>query len=151
MQNFVCITKCIYAMCIFQLLNSRGCYITKIKGVRKGRAKGAWALPIFGTKTNAYFFTNVQSRFALIVLDSVLGPQRLAQHPWQSSWFSGALQAKLKASWGPLKGTVSAQNALQGSKSISVTRGHWMGHWPPNKSMIFYLSDPPPLCKSPKE
>ena len=48
--------------------------------IYSGGARGAWAHPVSGTtKTNA-FSTNAQSRFASVILDSVLGPPRLMRH-----------------------------------------------------------------------
>ena len=78
------------------------------------------------------FSTNAQSRFASVV-DSVLGPPRLAWHTSDCV----VPQAMHEASQGPLKGTRSAQKALQGSETetrevlggtdenrVSPTRGH---------------------------
>ena len=84
------------------------------------------------------FSTNARSRFVLAVFDGVLGPLRLARQTWLCPCFSVVPKATYEASQGPLKGTVSAEKALQGSetetrellggteeKSISPMRGHW--------------------------
>ena len=79
-----------------------------------------------------------KSRFASIVLDLVLWPLGLAQPPRWCSCFPVVLEATHEVSQGPLKGTVSAQKALQGSEKetrellggteetcVSSTREHW--------------------------
>ena len=90
------------------------------------------------------FSTDAQSRFASDVLESVLGyPHRT----WRCPCFSVVPEATHKASPRPLKGAVSAQKAIQGSKTetrellggtgekcVSPLRGHWF--CPPGKSVI---------------
>ena len=49
------------------------------QGVLKG-GEGGTISPIFGTTKRSVFSTNAQSRFASFVLDTVLGPPRLALH-----------------------------------------------------------------------
>ena len=63
------------------------------------------------------FFANTQFRFASVVLDAVLGPPRLARHTCRCPSTSGVVDATHKANQGPLKGAVSAQKAIQGSKT----------------------------------
>ena len=83
------------------------------------------------------FSTNAKSRFASVVVDGVLGPLRLARQTCRCPCISVVLEATHEASWGPLKGSVSAQKALQGSEketrrllggtednSVSPTTGH---------------------------
>ena len=92
---------------------------------------GPWR---FGSLKESAFSANAQSRFASVVVDGVLGPPRLARH---TLWCPCISVVKHGADRGPLKGTVSAQKALQGSetetrellrgtkeKSISLSRGH---------------------------
>ena len=43
-----------------------------------GSLKDGKAPPIFGTTKTSVFLTNAQSRFAIVVLDGVLGPPRLS-------------------------------------------------------------------------
>ena len=82
-------------------------------------------------------FQQTQSRFASVVVDGALGPPRLAQHTGQCPFFSVVPEAMHEESQGPLKGTVSAQKALQGfetetrellgetiENSVSPTSGH---------------------------
>ena len=85
--------------------------------------------------------TDAQSRFASAVLNSVLGPPRLAQHTWQCPCISVVLEATHEASRGPSKGAVSAQKALQGSEMetrelLGGIRENSVSH--PGKSMIFF-------------
>ena len=67
-----------------------------------------------------------------------MGPSRLTCHTWWRPCISVVPEAIHKASWWPLKGVVSAEKALQGSKtktrellggmeenSVSSMRGHW--------------------------
>ena len=54
---------------------------------------------------------------APLVLASFLGLPRLAWHTTQCPCFFVVPEATHKASRGPLKGTVSAQKALQGSET----------------------------------
>ena len=75
------------------------------------------AHPIFGTMKSSAFSTNPQSRFASVLLDSELGPTRLARHSWQSPWFSVVLKQQLCWGWGPLKGAVSVWKRLQSSEA----------------------------------
>ena len=41
-----------------------------------GGQGGSWAPPLFGTTKTSAFATNAQSRFASVVLDGVLGPDK---------------------------------------------------------------------------
>ena len=95
------------------------------------------APPIFGTTKTSAFSTKAQSRFAIVVLNGVLGPLRLAQHTRRCPCVSVVLEATHEVSQGPLMGAVSAQKALQGSETetrellggteenhVSPTRGH---------------------------
>ena len=56
--------------------------VTKTVSIKfRGSSRGAWAaLPIFGATKTAVFFTNPQSKFVLVVHNSVLGRLRLARH-----------------------------------------------------------------------
>ena len=45
-----------------------------------GSLRGARGLPFFGTTKTSVFLTNARSRFAVVVLDGVLRPLRLAWH-----------------------------------------------------------------------
>ena len=63
------------------------------------------------------FLVNTQLRFASVVLDSVLGPQRLVGHTWLCACISVAPEATHEASRGPLKGAVSARKAHQCSET----------------------------------
>ena len=78
-----------------------------------------------------------QSRFASVVVDSVLGPPRLALHTYWCPCISVVPEATHEASRGPEKGAVSAQKALRGSEtetrellggteenSVTPMRGH---------------------------
>ena len=49
-------------------------------GKSEKEGQGVRALSIFGLIKTSLFSTNAQSRFASVVLDSALGPPRLAQH-----------------------------------------------------------------------
>ena len=57
-------------------------------------------------------FTNTQSRFEPVVLDSNLGPLRPARDTYNLAFI-----ATLKMISKPLMGAVSAQKALQGSET----------------------------------
>ena len=83
------------------------------------------------------FLSIPQSRFALIVLDGVLGPPHLACHTLWCPCVSVVPEAMHEASRDPSKGVVSAQKALRESEmetmeflgrteenSVSLTRGH---------------------------
>ena len=65
------------------------------------------------SKENSEFSTNVQSKFALAVIDGVLGPSHPVRHTWQRPWFSAIMVETHEAIWVALKGTVSAQKSLQ--------------------------------------
>ena len=83
-------------------------------------------------------FQQTHKRFVLDVLDGVPGPPRLVRHTLRvCPCFFEVPEATNKASQGPLKDTLSAQKALQGSdaetrellggteeNSISSARGH---------------------------
>ena len=103
------------------------------QGVAKGRQGPG---PFIKTSE---FSINTQSKSASVVLDGVRGPPRLARHTWRCPYNFIVLEAMHEASRGPLKGIVSAQKALQGSKtetreflglteekSVSPTRGDWL-------------------------
>ena len=62
-------------------------------------------------------FTTTQSKFVSIALDGVLGPLRLARTSNCVPCFSVVAGAMHKASQGTLKGTLSPQESLQGSKT----------------------------------
>ena len=51
-------------------------------------AKGCQRLPNFGNNEKSVFLTNAKSRIASVVLDSVLGPLRLAHHTPDSVFVS---------------------------------------------------------------
>ena len=68
----------------------------------RGLTGRAQALQFFGTVTNA-FSTNTQLRFASVVLDSVLGPPRLARHTLRCPCFSES-GSKGRDLQGPFKG-----------------------------------------------
>ena len=63
------------------------------------------------------FNKNAQSRFASVVVDSVLAPPRVALHTWLCPCISVVPEATHEASRGPEKGAVSAQKALRGSET----------------------------------
>ena len=76
-------------------------------------------------KNKCNLSTNTQSRFASVILDSVLGPPRLAQHTLLCPCFSvvpkaASHEARGESSHGTMKGVVSAQKALQ--ESVTETR-----------------------------
>ena len=77
---------------------------------------GGRTIEIFEITATSAFSTNIQSRFASVVLDSVLGPLRLAWHTWWCPCFSVVPAASHNMSWRPLKVAVTAQKALQGSE-----------------------------------
>ena len=54
----------------------------KYQRMTSGGARGAQALPFFRATNKSAFSTNTQPRFATVLLDSVLGPPRLAHHTW---------------------------------------------------------------------
>ena len=70
----------------------------------------SFVLPVSGTVKASVFSTNTQSRFASIVLDSVLGPPCLAQNTWRCPFISVVLEATQEASPGPLKVLLSAKS-----------------------------------------
>ena len=83
------------------------------------------------------FSTNAQPRFASVVVDSVLGPPRLARHTYRCPCISVVPEATHEASRRPEKGAVTAQKVLRGSEtetrellggteenSVSLMRGH---------------------------
>ena len=72
---------------------------------------------IWDMKNKWGFLQTQQSRFASILLDGVLGPTHLARHTWQRYCISLVPESTHEASWGPLKGAVSAQKALCGPKT----------------------------------
>ena len=55
-------------------------YMVEQVGAARGGAGGAQALPILGTTKTSVYSTTAESRFAVVVLDSVLEPLRLAHH-----------------------------------------------------------------------
>ena len=67
------------------------------------------AFPIFGLIKKA--------RFVSVVLDGVLGPHCLACHPWPGVLVYLLFLKQCLCRGGPLKGNVSAQKSLQGSKT----------------------------------
>ena len=90
-----------------------------------------------GSVCKSVFSTNTQSRFASVAIDGVLGPPRLARHTSWCPCISVVPYALQEASPGSFKGAVTAQKALQGSKtgtrellggteenSVSPMRGH---------------------------
>ena len=93
----------------------------------------------------AYSFIFAKSKFALVIIDGVLGPLCLGRHKWHCPCISGWKQHTMR---GLLKGAMSAQKAFQGSEmetrellggmeenSVSPKEGSLIG--PPGKSMIF--------------
>ena len=70
------------------------------------------------------FSTNAQSRFASVVVDSVLGPPRLVCHTWQCPCISAVLEATHEASRGS---EMETRELLGGTEENSVPpmRGHW--------------------------
>ena len=64
---------------------------------------------------NSVFSTNAQSRFASAVFDYILWPLCVA--PSRCPCLSVVPEEMYKASWGPLKGSMSAEKALQGSEA----------------------------------
>ena len=60
-------------------------------------------------------FLNTQSRFASVVLDTVLGPPHQAQHTWGCPCFSVVLGNNAQGKWRALEGHYISSKALQGS------------------------------------
>ena len=75
------------------------------------------ARPLQFSEQRSAFSTNTQLWFASAVLNGVLVPPSLVRHTWRCPCFSVVPEATHEASRGPLKGAVSAQKALQGSKT----------------------------------
>ena len=73
--------------------------------------------PIFGTSKTCALSANAQSRFALIVLDGVVGPPPLAWNTLQCPCISAVTEARHEVSPGPFKAALSAQKAFQGSET----------------------------------
>ena len=68
---------------------------------------------------NVVHLTITQSRFGSFVPDRVLGLPWLLRYTWRYPCFSVVLPRAInKQGWGPLKGTASAQKALQGSNDF---------------------------------
>ena len=79
--------------------------------------------PIFGTTKRIANLTNAQSRFASVVVDAVLGHQRLAQHIRRCPCISVVQEATHEASRGS---ETETRELLVGTEenSISPMRGH---------------------------
>ena len=69
--------------------------------VDQGGPRGARVNPISGTMKTGAFSKNARSRFASVVLDSVLGHPRLARHTWWCPCISVVPEATDKVSQGP--------------------------------------------------
>ena len=62
----------------------------------------------------AYSFIFAKSKFALVIIDGVLGPLCLGRHKWHCPCISGS---NARCERGLLKGAMSAQKAFHGSKT----------------------------------
>ena len=110
------------------------------------RGRGWWGgptgLPIIRKTKTSTFLTNIQSRFASVVLDCVLAPQCLAPHTWRPVVPEAIYKTPLRAlQWGcniskNLQGSQIETMDLLGrteKKNVSLTRGQWFAlltnHW----------------------
>ena len=69
-----------------------------------------------------HFQQTHNQRFASVIVDSVLVPPRLAQHPCWCPYFSVVPEVTYEASPGPLKGAVSVLGGME-ENSVSLMRG----------------------------
>ena len=129
-------------------MQEEGCLVhttAYAQGGCKGGIKGSPGPPNFWNEKKCVF--NIRRRIKVWVSCCwrCSGTCLLVRHTWRCPCSSLVLEAKHKASWGPLKDVVSTQKAPKGfetetrelpggpdEKSIFPTRGHW-----------FYLSGPP--------
>ena len=122
------------------LLSARFWLVVESRGEPEGGAP-----TIFGTTKTSAFSTNAQSRFALAVLDDVLGPQRLPDGFLLILFSSGSnAPGELKAPEGRLVSSKSPSRVQDRDKGIAGRNGREK-YLPVKGSLAFLTYLPPPL------
>ena len=120
--QWFCFASCLtlwWEACGWVRVCNPGVSHTRRRWARSYSAKQVWSLPhphsiAFSQSrlsVKSAVLKNAQSRFAKVVLDSVLAPPSPEQHTWSCPWFSVVPEASHEVSRGPFKGPGHGQGS----------------------------------------